>query len=580
MSLTPTFQEPTDQPSQDDQAAIIQIDAALRSMRDSGFDLTAAAGEPIDNSIEAGANRIQVLTKYGPNNKSIEEIAFADNGRGINPNILAKALSVGFSTRYGERGGLGRFGMGLKLAGLSLGERLEVYTKQAGDPTVRHAYVDLEKVGNKEQTYIEAHEVEGWPAEYADVMCERDGTPVASGTLVLFGKIDRLTGGGRYGTSLKDKLDELRTFIARAYRSFLDKGLIIELNRKPITLLDPLFLMDNPRITDQYSPEDPRGHEIDRGILKVGDHEIQVTVTIVPEIFRWKEGDGGSVDRYGRNINEYQINRESAGRISMVRNGREINYDIVPRLLPSGIDKIDRYIGIEVTFPAELDEYFEVRNVKRGAVPIDKLRQELRSWLSRPINSARRQIRGHWNKVEAQQAATRQEHDRAAEAAANVDKTAPQGQAGKQLTPQQSEEIVKEFLEDLGITDDTEKAEQVRKQIDSRPFTIADVGFPGKELLDIDHLNGKAIIKVNRRHPFVRDIYKPLKQIGDGETNGLTPEDFISIARKTADAIDALFLAYAKAENMDTDPERFSQLRSYWGQFTQSFINELLKEER
>ena len=46
-------------------AQIIQIDTALQSMRDSGFDLpTAACGEPIDNSIEAGANLIRVLTRY------------------------------------------------------------------------------------------------------------------------------------------------------------------------------------------------------------------------------------------------------------------------------------------------------------------------------------------------------------------------------------------------------------------------------------------------------------------------------------------------------------------------------------
>jgi hypothetical protein len=66
-----------------------------------------------------------------------------------------------------------------------------------------------------------------------------DGQPFTSGTLVIFGEIDRLTSGGHYGTSLSQKLSDLRTFIARAYRKFLDKGLIIELNGTSITLLDP-----------------------------------------------------------------------------------------------------------------------------------------------------------------------------------------------------------------------------------------------------------------------------------------------------------------------------------------------------
>ena len=116
----------------------------------------------------------------------------------------------------------------------------------------------------------------------------------------------------------------------------------------------------------------------------------------------------------------------------MVRNGREINYNIVPRLLPAGIDKVDRYIGIEVTFPAVLDEFFQVRNVKRGAVPVDKLREELRKWLERPVKKPRgKEIRRHWGEVEIQKQAKEAEHQAAADAAARAEQTAPKGQAGR-----------------------------------------------------------------------------------------------------------------------------------------------------
>ena len=98
-----------------------------------------------------------------------------------------------------------------------------------------------------------------------------------------------------------------------------------------------------------------------------------------------------------------EINRDHAGRISIMRNGREIYYDIVPRILPSGVDKIDRYIGIEVSFPAELDEYFQVRNVKRGAEPVSKLREELREWLKLSVIQVRKEIGLHWKEVEISQ---------------------------------------------------------------------------------------------------------------------------------------------------------------------------------
>lgn len=582
MNTTPLFQPPESgkpSPGQKPGADIIKIDTALESMRDSGFDLTAAIGEPIDNSIEADATHVQVLTTFGPKKSTIEEIAILDNGRGIKPDILAHALSMGYSTRYGQRGSLGRFGVGMKLAGLSLGRRIDVYTKQAGDDTIRHCYLDLDEVSAKQQTHLQGREVDAWPAAYAEAMRTPDGTSFDSGTLVIYGKIDRLTSGGHYATSLDEKLAELRSFIARAYRKFLDQGRVIKLNTTTITLLDPLFLLDNPRIAKNYPKEDVRGIVIDEADITIADgHGIHVTVTIAPVQFRWREGEGGSKDRDGRDIREFQI-PDSAGKISMVRNNREINYDIVARLLPSGVDKVDRYIGIEVAFPAELDEFFQVRNVKRGAVPVDKLRNELRGWLERPIKQARKAIRAHWGEVATQERAAARQHAEATAAAARADKTMLPGQAGKDLTETDAEKIIEELIEDLGVADDQEQAEQVREQVKERPFTLVDGGWPGKEMFEIDHLNGKAIVRLNHRHPFIRDVYDRLKAVADGGANGTDAEDMIKLIRKTETALDVLILAYARAENMHVNPDQFDDLRSYWGQYTQAFMRELPADE-
>jgi hypothetical protein len=580
MTTQPKFQESSApaQPADGTRADIIQIDTALESMRDSGFDLTAAAGEPIDNSIEAGASLIRVLTRYGDRKASIDEIAIADNGAGIDPGIVAHVLSMGYSTRYGQRTSLGRYGVGLKLAGLSLGKRIDIYTRQVGDPAVRHAYLDLGEIASKQQTHIVAEEVDGWPAEYKDAMNGPDGRPFDSGTLVVYRKVDRLAAGGHYGTSLDQKLSDLRTFIARTYRKFLDKGLVIELNGTKTTLLDPLFMMDNSRIIERYGPEDVRGTVIDEGDIEIiKDQMIHVAVTLAPVEFRWEKQGGGLKDRLGKDIREFQI-PDSAGKISMVRNGREINYDIVPRLLPQGIDKIDRYIGIEVAFPAILDEFFQVRNVKRGAVPVDKLRAELRKWLDRPVWAARREIRRHWGEVEIQQQAKEGEHKDATDAAAAAEKTAPKGQAGRDLTADQSEQMIQDLLEDLGVRDDPAQATEIRQKIETKPMNLVDGNWPGKEIFEITHLNGKAIVRLNHRHPFIRDIYDALKSAGSGEEE-LGTEELTNLARQAKRGLDVLFLAYAKGENMHPDPSKFDDLRSYWGQFTQSYLRELPAEE-
>ncbi len=564
-------------------ADFIQVDTALNSMRDSGFDLTAAAGEPIDNSVEAGASIIRVLLEYADKRRKIEHIAFADNGRGIDPSILAKALSMGYSTRYDQRGSLGRFGVGLKLAGLSLGTRIDIYSRHHADEPIHHAFIDLEAIKHGEQVEIEAISVSDWPEQYADKMLDDEGVEFETGTLVVFGAIDRLTSGGTYRTSLDEQVGNLRTFIARAYRKFLDTGLRIELDDKRVTLFDPLFLLDNPRIVDRYKPDDPRGTIIDEETIEIADgHSIHVTVTLAPDEFRHEQGDGGNRDSKGRDIREFHIH-DSAGKISMVRNGREINYDIVPRLLPAGIDKVDRYIGIEVTFPAELDEFFQVRNVKRGAVPVDKLREELRSWLDRPIRTARRAIRSHWNEVETQKRAGSSDHSSATDAAARAEQTAPHGQAGQDLTNDDVEQILDDVLTDLHLEpgdDDADEIQKIREQITSKPITIIDGNWAGKELFEISHLNGKAILKLNHRHPFVRDVYDPLKKVAKDGIDGLDNEDLVELTRKAEVAIDVLFLAYAKAENMHRHPdEQYDELRTYWGQFTHAYLREALKRD-
>ncbi|MGK7900569.1 MAG: hypothetical protein AB4352_03975 [Hormoscilla sp.] len=57
MNKTTTTTNPT--------ADIIEVDKALESMRESGFDLATAVGEVVDNSYEANANLIRIFTSEG-----------------------------------------------------------------------------------------------------------------------------------------------------------------------------------------------------------------------------------------------------------------------------------------------------------------------------------------------------------------------------------------------------------------------------------------------------------------------------------------------------------------------------------
>lgn len=570
---------------------IIEVDKALESMRDAGFDLTAAVGEPVDNSIEAGATLIRIEPRYSANRTKITDIAFADNGRGVEREILAQVLKMGYSSRYGQRGGLGRFGVGLKLAALSVGTRIEVITKPVGQEKFFRTFLDLDLISRGEQVLIEAVEVDGWPEEYADLMADTKGVPFANGTLVLWQKIDRLAGGGSFGRSLDVKIADLRKFLARAYRKFIDNGLQLVLEGKPVMLHDPTFLLDDARIEKLYGERDDleasrlTGTIVDETDIEIDGYEVHVVVTIVPEIFRYRQGDGGAKDMDGRDIRAFQINSESEGRISFLRNGREIYYDIVPRMLTGGVGRVDRYLGIEVSFPAELDEFFQVRHVKRGAEPVDKLRQTLRTWLERPVKVARKKVREHWMAVkqadDAEDGGQGGTSSAVQDAVDKAEKTMPRGNAGTNLTADEESSKVDGIIEDLGL--DEEKggpiSQRVRAQIMGHALTIVDTSWPGKELLEIEHLNGKAVVRLNHRHPFLASVYDPLRESSAKPFDDQESEDMHALIVRASNALEALFLAYAKAENMQHNPEQYEDVRSYWGQHLNAYVKEIVRAE-
>lgn len=597
--MTALFQEPgaggaPQSARQSKRTDLVEIGHVFESMRDAGYDLTAAIGEPVDNSIEAAATTIHVRTIRAKDNKSVETVVIADNGKGITPEGLAHALKMGHSTRFGGRAGLGRFGVGLKLATLSVARRLEVFTRPQGSEKYYRAYIDLDEVEKGLQTYIEAIEVDGWPEDLAHLMVDAPtqpsrgrvstpntaGRPFDSGTLVIWRKVDRLKSGGAFGTALDERDAELRKFVARAYRKFLDKGLRITLNDVLITPHDPLFQMDNPRIVERYKDlpaKDLKGRIVEQNKLTVGGHEVNVVVALVPEIFRARRGEGGKNDAAGHDIRDMQINEANEGCISILRNGREIYYDIIPRFLPEGVVRGDRYFAVEVSFPAELDEYFQVRHVKRGAEPVDKLRKQLRDWVQRPVRTARLEIRNYWGAVENTERQAARRHTDALNASKAAERTAPVGRAGAKMTPAEAAEKVADIIQDvLGDVAETEpeRAEEIRSSIDNDALSLFDGGWQGSELFEITHLNGSAVMTLNHRHPFFQTFYKPIADIADEKKMDLDHASLVKLARDTETAFDLLFLAYAKAENLHADPEAFSDLRTFWGSSARSLVNE------
>ncbi|MEV0731881.1 ATP-binding protein [Polymorphospora sp. NPDC050346] len=154
------------------------------SLRDIGYDFPTAVADIVDNSIVAGATRVEILVEY---DGADSRVYITDDGAGMSPAALTEALRFGTRRTYG-RGDLGRYGLGLKTASLSQCRSLSVITRNTR-PVVRTCarILDLDDIEQRDQWVIgepvpsdtEVARARGWLAE-------------GTGTVVLWRGLDRV----------------------------------------------------------------------------------------------------------------------------------------------------------------------------------------------------------------------------------------------------------------------------------------------------------------------------------------------------------------------------------------------------
>ena len=166
----------------------------IESLRDIGYSFNSALADIIDNSITAGARNISVLAMPCDDFR----IAIVDDGEGLSEDNLLQAMRLGSTDPRCKRNlnDLGRFGLGLKTASFSQCRRLTVVSKQ--DDVVNAFVWDLDLVvQNNKWTVLKPESV-----MYVPFVSEIG----RSGTLVLWEKLDRLTGSNGTGKANYDRV--------------------------------------------------------------------------------------------------------------------------------------------------------------------------------------------------------------------------------------------------------------------------------------------------------------------------------------------------------------------------------------
>src|SRR5437879_451640 len=131
----------------------------IQSLRDLGYNhTTSALCEHVDNAIQAGATEIRVYFRQsGKKGDYQTDAAVYDNGSGMPPPVLKVAMSFGGSTTFGNRNGIGRFGMGMKTAALSMSPVMELYSWQEPG-AIYNMTLDVEAVGKDRRNLVELPE--------------------------------------------------------------------------------------------------------------------------------------------------------------------------------------------------------------------------------------------------------------------------------------------------------------------------------------------------------------------------------------------------------------------------------------
>ena len=128
----------------------------VNSLRDVGYNsTTSAVCEHVDNAIQAGAAEIRVYFHQKGQRGAYElDVLVYDNGKGMAPHVLQVATSFGGSMYYENRTGIGRFGVGMKTAALSMGPAMELYSWQEA-AAIYTMTLDVNEISSDRSNLIE-----------------------------------------------------------------------------------------------------------------------------------------------------------------------------------------------------------------------------------------------------------------------------------------------------------------------------------------------------------------------------------------------------------------------------------------
>jgi hypothetical protein len=456
--------------------SLISLPEFILATRDSGYKGTASAiSELIDNSLQASASRIDISIEPGTDATYPLMVSVLDDGCGMNPNEMRQALRFGGSTRFDDRGGLGRYGMGLPNASLSQARRVTVFSWQR-----RHAARTAKAGAHVHMTYLDVDEIAlGEMREVPrPVRSRRPPRRCAgpSGTLVVWSKCDRLD--LRRAGALERRLSPM---LGRKFRYFIWKGVRISINGKPVRPIDPLGQHADSPLSGATTFGEPFTYDI-----KIPESGIAGRVSVRFSELPLAKSLALSNDEKRR------VGISNGAGVSVVRANREVDYGWF-FMGAKRRENYDDWWRCEVQFDPSLDELFGISHTKQQIRPT----QALLDAIGDDIEATARALNARARKAHLA-ARTAEQFSEAERLATSRDHLLPP-------LPSRPAHEAKVLMQEL-----ERHLPGFRKQNSPSKYRIAELSMREAVFFTYAHDGRSLVLLLNPDHPFHSKVYKPL----------------------------------------------------------------------
>jgi hypothetical protein len=461
----------------------------IRATREVGYrSLADAIAELIDNAIQARARHVRI---FFSDDRIEPMIAVLDDGRGMRADALRMALQFGGTDRFGDRSGLGRFGMGLPCSSISYARRLEVYSWQAAG-TANWSYLDVDEIAEGGLREIPKPRPVSLPPPFGREMGR-------TGTLVVWRKCDRIEPGTLAGLE-----HTLSAQLGRMFRYFLWDGIQIRVNNNNLVPVDPLFCHSRSPLSGAQPYGDPITYKIRTPGNPERVSEIQVRFSELP-VLDWRTMSIQEKRRFGI--------VKGAG-VSLIRARREIAYGWY-FMGDKRRENYDDWWRCEVAFGPELDEYFHPTHTKQEIHPGLELENVLTpdmEGLARVLNSRTR----------ASFARSKELNGTAARLATGRDKYLPPFPTGRADRTCDASRTV--------------KLPASKRMQGTRRYVLTTAQLPNEAFYAVEIKNDVLELKLNTDHAFFESLYRPICAHSDKSLQIAIECFLFALARAEAEA--------------------------------------------